>query len=418
MDIVLAKLVIGVFCSVLIVAAIGMRARIEAFSSSLHPYTWVATLWVLLRLAPFILVFIVLKVEPTSDVNGFWYMATNAAEGKMVYRDFWSPYSPFYAYLLAIGALLWHNPKVVVLIMLLMEGLTVALSYSFFKQHLTRNSFFFKSLLYFLLPGSLVLCVLGAQEDIWMWLFFVLAVVVRKRTGSVVAYSFLLALGILTTKAIFVLFFLPLFLLEKQKWHFTWPLVLTGVLSLVALYLNVGMEFLQPIGEADTLRAPNVVSVLNPWTFDTIGMGKGFWNWLGLFATLSLGCVGAFRWKNDDFVLASTRIFSVMYATLMIVSQSAYSNYIFIFLLPLTLILIDFHDRRFLSFLLIYNILCTVHPSLWWRSGMPKYYTPADVLGNLQSLIDYAMQLSIVGLTVYLIAYTLNISATSIKRIR
>src|SRR5690606_26507336 len=119
------------------------------------------------RLAPFILIFLILGIEPTSDVNGFWYMATHAAEGKVVYRDFWSPYSPFFSYLLAIGAVLWNNPKVIVLIMILMEGVAVVLSWHLYKSFMNRGTFCFRALVYFLLPGSLILSVLGAQEDIW-----------------------------------------------------------------------------------------------------------------------------------------------------------------------------------------------------------------------------------------------------------
>lgn len=417
MDIVLAKLVICILCTSLILVTVSQQNRLAALTSSLHLNTWIGSLWVVFRLLPFLLVFIVLKIEPTSDVNGFWYMATHAVEGKLVYRDFWSPYSPFYSYLLAVGAFVWNNPRVVVLIMIIMEGITVLLSCHFFKSVQTKERLFFKSLLYFLMPGSLILCVLGAQEDIWIWLFFAISVLVKRKTKSVIAYSLILALGILTTKAIFVLFLLPLFLLEKDKWRFTWPLTAVGAISLISLYLSVGMEFLQPIGEADTLRAPNIVSVINPWTYSSIGMGEGFWNWIGLFITLALGCYGAYKWRNDDFIFSATRIFVIMYATLMIVQQSAYSNYIFLFLLPFVFVLSDFNNRKFVSFLLFYNILCTVHPSFWWRSGMPKYHSPGDIFSSVDAVTDYSLQFAIVGLTIYLILYTLKLTETSIKRI-
>jgi hypothetical protein len=416
MDIVLAKLAICLLSLSLIWGVISQRSRIERVSEQVSVEKWIAFLWIACRLIPFLVVFLLLGIEPTSDVNGFWYMASHAAEGKMVYRDFWSPYSPLYSYFLALGALVWNNPKVIVLTMIIVEGIAVWLSYFFFQPTLSKSRFSFKVLVYFLMPGSLILCVLGAQEDIWIWLFVILGILVRRKTGNVLLYSLVLALGVLMTKAIFVLFLLPLFLLEKQKGRFAWPLIGVGGLSLLILYLSVGMEFLQPMGEADTLRAPNIVSVFNPWTMDGIGMGRSFWNWAGLLTTLSVGCYGAYKWRNEDFDLSVTRIFIVMYATLMIVQQSAYSNYIFIFLLPLILILTDFSDRKFVSILLFYNLLCTVHPSFWWRSGMPKYHAPKDIFVSVEAGLDYAMQVGIVGLTVYLICYTLNQTEMSIRK--
>lgn len=417
MDIVLAKLAICGLCMLFIILAFAREKQIGKRTEGVPSLVWIAGLWVVFRLLPFLVVFIFLGISPTSDVNGFWYMAENAAAGKLVYRDFWSPYSPFYSYLLAIGALAWNNPKVIVLIMLLMEGIAVALSCFFYRPVQAKATFRFRSLIYFVLPGSLILCVLGAQEDIWIWLFFTLAVLVRKKTGSVVLYSFVLALGILTTKAIFVLFLLPLFLLEKEKLRFCWPMALSGAVSVAVLYATAGTEFLQPVDEAGTLRAPNIVSVINPWLYDSIGMGRSFWNWAGLLCTLAAGSAAALISRYEDFTISASKAFVVMYATLMIVQQSAYSNYIFIFLLPFTLVLTDFRNRKLVAALLIYNILCTVHPSFWWRSGMPKYYSPADIFRNTASVADYFMQLSIVLLTAGLIVYTLKSGPGSAKRI-
>ncbi len=416
MDIVLAKLAICGLCMLFIILAFVREKQIGKLAEGVPPLVWISGLWVVFRLVPFLVIFIFLGISPTSDVNGFWYMAENAAAGKLVYRDFWSPYSPLYSYLLAIGALAWSNPKVVVLIMLVMEGIAVALSGYFYRPVLAKTAFGFRSLIYFILPGSLILCVLGAQEDIWIWLFFTLAVLVRRKTGSAVLYSFILALGILTTKAIFVLFLLPLFLLEKEKIRFCWPLALSGAVSVVLLFATVGTEFLQPVGEAGTLRAPNIVSVINPWLYDSIGMGEGFWNWAGLLCTLAAGSAAALRSRDEDFTISASKAFVVMYATLMIVQQSAYSNYIFIFLLPFTLVLTGFRNRKLVAALLIYNILCTVHPSFWWRSGMPKYYSPADIFRNAASVADYFMQLSIVLLTAGLIVYTLKSDRGSAKQ--
>lgn len=403
MNVIAAKIAICLLCFAFLGLALFQKKRIAALAENVSAPVWVGLLCFFFRLIPFSIVFLALGIHPTSDVNGFWQMATQAAEGKLVYRDFWSPYSPFYSYLLAMGAWLWPNPRVVVLTMIILEAVAVLASLSYFKKIIPRSELFFRALLYFLLPGSLILCVIGAQEDIWIWMFFVLALLVRRKTGSTVAYALILALGILTTKVIFVLFLVPLFLIEKNKIGFLWPLALVGAASLAILYATTGTEFLQPIGEADTLRAPNLVSVLNPWMFNHLGMGKGFWNWIGLLATVLSGCIVALNRRSEPFEVHAARIFITLYATLMIVQQSAYSNYLFIFLLPLTLAFLDFGNRKVVLLFFLYNVVCTIHPSYWWRAGMPKYYQPADVFSGSTALIDYSLQLTIIILTLYFI---------------
>jgi len=258
-------------------------------------------------------------------------------------------------------------------------------------------------LAYYLLPGSLLLCVLGAQEDVWMWLFVALAYLMRQRTGRVEVYALVLALGLLLTKAILVLIFVPLFILEKEKLRFVVTMAVVGAVSLAILYPLVGWEFTQPLDEAKTLRAPNIPAILNPWFFDKIGVGEKIWNWLGLLVSVGLGSWTAWRWRNADFALMLSRTWVALYATMMVVQQSAYSNYIFLFLIPLVFFVIDWRNKKQVTLLLAFNLLCVVHPSYWWRLDMPKYLAPSDIWASPSSLLDYAMQLAIVLLTGYFV---------------
>jgi hypothetical protein len=261
----------------------------------------------------------------------------------------------------------------------------------------------FKTILYYLLPGSLVLCIVGAQEDVWMWLFVVLAYLARERTLRVVWYAVILALGLLTTKAIFVLILVPLFLIEKQKIRFVIPMAAVGIISLAILYPLVGMEFMQPMDEAKVLRAPNILSVINPWFFNGIGVGEKFWNWVGLLTSVGLACLAAFRLQNVDFRIMLSRVWVVLYAAMMVVQQSAYSNYIFLFLIPLVFYIIDWNSSKQVLLLLIYNVLCVIHPSYWWRLGMVKYLKPSEIFSKPDYIVDYLIQLAIVLLTGYFV---------------
>lgn len=403
MNIVLAKTAISVAALLVTAALLFKRDALTDWLEKKSANAVMAIAWVFLRLLPFIAVYLVANMEPTSDVNGFWDEGSKASLGQVVYRDFWSPYSPLYAYFLGIWLKLWYSPKMIVLTMAAMDGVALLASYHFFRPFQSRGTFLFRALIYLLLPGSLVLCVIGAQEDVWMWLFVILAYLLRERTLRVEWYAVILAIGLLMTKAIFVLIMVPLFLLEKQKVRFVIPIAIIGIISLAILYPLVGLEFMQPLDEAKTLRAPNIPSVLNPWFYNSIGVGEKIWNWIGLVASVGLACISAWRLRNADFRVMLSKVWVVLYATMMIVQQSAYSNYIFLFLLPLVFYVIDWKNRTQVTILFVFNLLCVVHPSYWWRLGMPCYMTPSDTTASTELLIDYSMQTAIVILTGYFI---------------
>ncbi|WP_373514350.1 hypothetical protein [Persicitalea sp.] len=406
MNIVLIKTVLSVALLVLTGIVWWKKNFFLKFFTKKSTPSWLAVGWFLFRLLPFVTVYLVASFAPTSDVNGFWDEGSKASMGQVVYRDFWSPYSPLYAYYLGLWLKFWYDPRMIVFMMTVMDALALWVSWHLYRSRLSALSdadFLFKTLLYYLLPGSLVLCVVGAQEDVWMWLFVVLAYLLRQRTGRVEVYALTLALGLLLTKAILVLVFVPLFILEKEKIRFVVTMALVGAVSLAILYPLVGWEFTQPLDEAKTLRAPNLPSVLNPWFFNQIGVGEKIWNWVGLVLSVGMGTWTAWRWRNADFATMLSRTWIALYATMMIVQQSAYSNYIFLFLIPLVFFVVDWKDKKQVILLLIFNLLCVVHPSYWWRLGMPKYLVPSDIWAAPTFLLDYGMQVAIVALAGYFV---------------
>lgn len=403
MNIVLGKLGISLAAIVLLIVVISQRKRISKWLETKSVRVSLIIGWIIFRLIPFVAVYLIANITPTSDVLGFWDEGSKASMGQIVYRDFWSPYSPLYAYFVGIWLKFWYDPKMIVLTMAVMDGVALWVSWHFFRPFQSRGSFLFKALVYLILPGSLVLCIIGAQEDVWMWLFVVLAYLVREKTVRVEWFAVVLGIGLLMTKAIFVLILIPIFLLEKQKIRFVIPMAIVGIIALGILYPVVGMKFMQPLDEANVLRAPNILSIANPWFHDEIGVGQKFWNWIGLVISVGLACIAALRLKNADFRIMLSRVWVVLYATMMIIQQSAYSNYLFLFLIPLVFYVIDWQNKRQIVLLLIFNVLCVVHPSYWWRLELPCYLDPSHITASSYLFTDYVMQVSIVLLTGYFI---------------
>lgn len=403
MSIVIIKVALSLLLLLVVGAVLWKKEWVQNRLKNGSVPLWITIGWVLFRLLPFLIVYISAGIAPTSDVNGFWDEGSKASQGMVVYRDFWSPYSPLYAYYLGTWLKVWYDPRMIVLLMTLMDALAVWVSWHLYRTRLSSAEFLYKALLYYILPGSLILCVVGAQEDVWMWLFVIVAYLYRKRTGRVEVYALILAVALLLTKAIFVLILVPLFFLEKEKIRFMVVMAVVGVISLAILYPLVGWEFTQPLDEAKVLRAPNVLSVLNPWFFDSIGVGEKFWNWVGLVVSVGLGSWTAWRFRSAEFPELISRTWVALYATMMVIQQSAYSNYIFLFLIPLVIYVIDWQSRKQVVLLLLFNMLCVVHPSYWWRLDMPRYLAPSDMWASGASVLDYLMQVAIVVLTGYFV---------------
>jgi hypothetical protein len=123
MNIILAKLVISMVSIAILALVIIKKKNITEYFSRQAPLPLMGIGWILFRLVPFIALYLVVGMDTTSDVNGFWDEASKASIGQVVYRDFWSPYSPLYPYFLGAWLKLWYNSKMIVLAMAVMDGI-------------------------------------------------------------------------------------------------------------------------------------------------------------------------------------------------------------------------------------------------------------------------------------------------------
>lgn len=402
MFVIVGKTIISLLCAGLAGGLIAFRAKIEKHLQNYDDRLVLLLAWVLTRLVPFVLIFVVFNQTPFSDLDGFFGQAREAVQLKLVYRDFYCMYSPFFPYVNALGLWFWLDKKAIILVMILMEGGALWTTNRFYADTISPSERLFRSLLYLLLPGSLVLCVLGGQEDVWMWLMFIGAYLVWQRTQRVEWFGVGLVVGFLFTKAVFILVGPALLFLVPKPIRWISAAAVAGLVSLAVLYHTTEWLWLeQPMNEAATLRAPNWLSVANPLTFDVLGAGAKRWNWVGLLLTTGLGTILAYRLRQQPFPRAFSAVYIVIYGTMMIAQQSAYSNYIFLFLLPYVFQWLNFSNRKEVGLFLLFNCLCVIHPSLWWRLKSPYYHTISEVFTQPIYILDYILQLGIVLLTFY-----------------
>lgn len=398
MFVLFAKLVIALVLTAAVYGVVAGRERIEGFFEK-KADGWVWLLWALLRLVPFAVLYGALGYEATSDLRGFYNGAVAARAGLVPYRDFITVYAPLYAYLTALPTLLWDDPRAIIVLMMLVEGLVLWGTYRVYGLSLRTV------LLYLLLPASLMNCVIGGQEDVWMWGFGLLTVLTMARGERAFRTGAVLGLALVVTKALFVLFVPPVFWWGKNKVRLVAGMLAVGVPVLAGLFYLGEWSFLMPVQLAQDPLSPNVWSVLHPLlgdVFDEIPP-KAF-NYAALLGVVGVSTLFVFRWKAAGLAYAAMlpRAWVLTFCLIMLLVPSAYAVYGFGFMLPLVAGGLPGYERgKPLFFLLLFNFLSVLQPSAWWRLGQ-RFYALSD-LANGPFLLEYAMQMGIVGCLGYFV---------------
>ncbi|MGV3558804.1 hypothetical protein [Larkinella arboricola] len=405
MFIVLSKAVVSVLLGALALLMAFRRPVIASFlDQSQRP--WLLIFWVVLRLIPFVGIYLVFGFTPQSDVANYYYpIGLSAKALEVPYRDVVNPYSPFYGFWMAIPLLFWNNTKALVLFLTLIEFLAVWLTYRTYDGLLSRGERLFRALFYLMLPVPFCMSVLSGQEDVMLWIFALLAIVVLKRYNNDYLCGLLLALGILSTKAVFILVLLPFFLLSRRPLPFMAGLATLGLPVFVFLYLKTGVLFIeQPLLEGAYLKAPNWASVLHPWISGFTNFELSIWNYAGLLISLLVGIQTLRLRGQHDYRTYFPLFYIATFSIMTVVQKNAIANYAYLFMLPLVVQMLDFRNRTALILLVLFNILAAVHPSFWWRIGQPYYQSVSEILSRSDYTLDYGMELFIIGYLLYLVA--------------
>jgi len=394
MTVLTLKIAIALGLSVATLVLFGLRNYLNRWPESQHGAI-IALFFVLLRIVPFVLVYLVLNVQPRSDVPVFYEAALHAARGKIVYRDFWTPYSPLFPYVTALPVAFWNSAKAVTLLMIGVEGLALWLTWSTYRSLLGREALL-RVLIYLILPGPMVLCVIGGQEDIWMWLFALLSVRVWNRSRDSLWVGALMALALMTTKALAVLMVVGIFFLIERPLRYLAGLLAVGLPAFAVLVWLVGDKFLTPLMFADIPFAPNLWTVISPLIGDFRPYSR-LLSWGGLLVTLGVASFATILLRQRTmYGKALPVLFTLTFGFMMFFHKSSFSNYAFIFLMPFVLVLLNLNDKRHLAALLLFNIAVTIHPTFWWELGTPVY-TNWRHLNTLTYLAEYSLELLVVG---------------------
>ncbi|WP_128545945.1 hypothetical protein [Larkinella soli] len=394
-----AKVAVSLLLTLLVLLFVRFRSAVLAYVQAREDSVLGLTFTVF-RLIPFILIYLVLDELPRNDVPFFYEKATKALEGQMVYRDFWSFHAPLFSYLIAVPLWLWHSPKAIVLLMLLVEGTTVWLTYRYYRTH--NPEAILLAILYLILPAPLVICLLGGQEDIALWLFGLLTMGVARRRGQSgkgagLSIGLIMAVALLTLKLTFVMIAFPVFFLLKDKIRWIAGLALPGIPALVILYALMGWLFLMPVQHGELPFSPNLSTVLRPLIgvfFNEIPLKT--MNWVAALATIGLLSATGYRFRNLPYAAAFPSVWIVAFGLFMLLQPSAMAYYVFIYLIAVIFELTPLNDGRRIGLLLAVNLLVVIQPFVFVYLDQPFFNSFGQIDTGLR-LVEYLLEVATVG---------------------
>ncbi|WP_247237071.1 hypothetical protein [Telluribacter sp. SYSU D00476] len=351
--------------------------------------------FLLIRLLPWIGVFLIINEDPRGDVPFFFYKAEGAKAGGFVYRDFWSYHAPLYAYIISLPLWLWHNARSIVLLMVLMETAILWLTYRTYKSR--SSNALQLAFLYWLLPATFMYVLIDGQEEVWFWgiALLMLRHAYKRRDDYEVGIGLLFALALLTIKVTFIFFLPPLLLIVRKPIKMLLVMAAVGLPALAFLYSQIGDLFLMPIQHTEQLMTPNLFSILRPYIelfFKVNEKESTLFNWIGLVFTVLIPSYMAYRSRERHITETLPSLFVASFVCMMIFQASAPGAYIIAYLIAVVFELVDVRKTWHIGILLAVSWLTVVQPFVYVYYDQP-HYTSFGMFANPIYILEYVLQI-------------------------
>ncbi len=351
--------------------------------------------FILLRLIPWIGIFLIFNELPRGDVPFFFYKAEAAKNGGFVYRDFWSYHAPLYAYIISLPVWIWHNSRAIVLFMVVIEGGILWLTYQTYKNRSERALQL--AVLYLLLPAGFMYILVDGQEEVWFWgaALLIWRYTIKNRENYEVGIGLLFALTLLTIKVTFIFLLPAILVMVKKPVKMLLVMAAVGFPAVGFLYWQIGDLFLMPIQHTEQLMTPNLFSITRPFveTIFHINEKKSTMiNWFGLLFTVFVPVYMAMKARRRHISDVLPGLFIACFACMMIFQASAMGAYLIAYLMAVLFEIIDIRKTLHVVILIAINWLTVVQPFIWVYIGQPAY-TSFSQFGNTVFLFEYVLQI-------------------------
>jgi len=351
--------------------------------------------FVLLRLIPWIGIFIIINEDPRGDIPFFFYKAEGAKKGGFVYRDFWSYHAPLFAYIVSLPVWIWHNSRAIVLFMVLMETGILWLTYQTYKAKSSKALQL--AVIYLMLPAAFMYILVDGQEEVWFWgaALLIWRYTLRKTDNYEIGVGLLYALALLTIKVTFIFLLPALLLVVKKPMKMLLTMAAIGLPAVGFLYWQIGDLFLMPIQHTEQLMTPNLFSISRPWVELIIHINEKkstMINWFGLLFTVFVPAYMAYKARHRHINEVLPGIFIACFVCMMIFQASAMGAYVIAYLMAVLFEIVDIRKTKHVVVLLALNWLTVVQPFVWVYIKQPAY-TSLSMFSNLSYLFEYSLQI-------------------------
>jgi hypothetical protein len=351
--------------------------------------------FILLRLIPWIAIFLIANEEPRGDIPFFFYKAEAAKAGGFVYRDFWSYHAPLYAYIISIPVWIWHNSRAIVLFMVFMESAILWLTYKTYKFKSSRALQL--AVIYLLLPAGFMYILVDGQEEVWFWgaALLIWRYTIKHKENYEIGVGLLFALTLLTIKVTFIFLLPAILVVVKKPVKMLMVMAAVGIPAIGFLYWQIGDLFLMPIRHTEQLMTPNLFSISRPFVELIISINEKkstMINWIGLLFTVFIPTYMAFKARHRHISEILPGIFIAVFVCMMIFQASAMGAYVIAYLMAVLFEVIDIRKTWHIVVLLILNWLTVVQPFVWVYIGQPSYKS-FGMFGNISNLFEYVLQI-------------------------
>jgi hypothetical protein len=334
---------------------------------------------VALQLVPALALFLVLYVfgqqEPTSDVPSYYVPAARAAlAGQVAFRDFTFSYGPLFANVGAALLFVWNSGKVFALFAILLNAAGLLWWHAAASAWLERSTVRQCTVLYATSGHVLTQALLGTNQA---WVSAALAasctLLMRDRSA---ASGLVQAISACTTKVLAHIFWPVLWICSPHRSRWAAAAVLPAAAVYIAFVVaGAGPGLLYPLRHEGTLISPgNVPYLLDLVLGSTGALEHVVFDIMTVTAlALTIGWLyvrvrGLPAQDRRTVLLAGLALTGLVF---MLFSKKSFTGYVIFVMYPVVLVLVRGLPNltACAGFLLGFNALLVVEPSLWFHLG-------------------------------------------------
>lgn len=356
------------------------------------------------RLSVFVIIFVVLGFQVQSDVPAAYYPEAKAAlSGLVVYRDFFSTYSPLFAYVCAVPVWVWDSPKSIVLFAIVVESAALPVWLSVARSALPEELVRDVAWMYVFSPLMISTVAMAGQNHVWISPCLAASLWFLHRRRDTVA-GLIFAFGIVATKFFALAFVPPLSVVGSIRRRFITVCALAtscvyGGFALVGAPVLVPILFQRDPGQMSSGNIPYLGSALSI-PMDSIVYPIAA---VAILAALGVALVRRSHSVNEPVAMTAS---VMVFATILLFSKKAYTTYWAACFFPLCYVVATVPLRRLTaSLFMLWSTVATVEPSLYFRWLHQGTLHAMDGVGALRGTVFLGCEAVLILFNSLLLAY-------------